>query len=130
MQSVEYIWYNVCAKEGTFDDREANEKYNEETDGWRDAPCRRVVSRCLCLLWKGGGVRVEMKQTTDNELAVKCMNILMDAVGPVDAERFVSIVTNDSFDYTEWQQNLFKDETVESLFEKVRDFQPEQDFAR
>ena len=71
-----------------------------------------------------------MKQTTDNELAVKCMNILMDAVGPVDAERFVSIVTNDSFDYTEWQQNLFKDETVESLFEKVRDFQPEQDFAR
>ena len=70
-----------------------------------------------------------MKQTTDNELAVKCMNILMDAVGPVDAERFVSIVTNDSFDYTEWQQNLFKDETVESLFEKVRDFQPEQAFA-
>lgn len=71
-----------------------------------------------------------MKQSTDNELAVKCMNILMDAVGPVDAERFVSIVTNDSFDYTEWQQNLFKDETVESLFEKVRDFQLEQDFAR
>ena len=70
-----------------------------------------------------------MKQTTDNMLAVKCMNILMDAVGPVDAERFVSIVTNDSFDYTEWQQNLFKDETVESLFEKVRDFQPEQAFA-
>ena len=71
-----------------------------------------------------------MKQSTDNMLAIKCMNILMDAVGPVDAERFVSIVTNDSFDYTEWQRDLFKGETVESLFEKVRDFQPEQAFAQ
>ena len=70
-----------------------------------------------------------MKQTTDNMLAVKCMNILMDAVGPVDAERFVSIVTNDSFDYTEWQRGLFAGETVESLFEKVRNFQPDQAFA-
>ena len=71
-----------------------------------------------------------MKQTTDNELAVRCMNILMDAVGPVDAERFVSIVANDSFDYTEWQRGLFEGETVKSLFEKVKDFQPEQAFAR
>ena len=70
-----------------------------------------------------------MKQTTDNMLAVKCMNILMDAVGPVDAERFLSIVTNDSFDYTEWQRGLFAGETVESLFEKVRNFQPDQAFA-
>lgn len=65
-----------------------------------------------------------MKQTTDNELAVKCMNVLMDAVGPVDAERFVSIVTNEGFDYTEWQRNLFCGETVDTLFEKVKNFQP------
>ena len=62
----------------------------------------------------------EMKQTTDNELAVKCMNILMDAVGPVDAERFVSIVTNNSFDYTEWQRNLFKDMTIDEIAEAGR----------
>ena len=64
MQYVEYIWYNVGAKEGTFDDREATEKYNEETDGWRDAPCRRIVSRCLYLLWKGGGVSSELSNVT------------------------------------------------------------------
>ena len=63
-----------------------------------------------------------MKQTTDNMLAVKCMNILMDAVGPVDAERFISMVSNDVFDYTEWQRDLFEGETVDTLFDKIKDF--------
>ena len=64
----------------------------------------------------------KMIQTTDNELSVKCMNVLVDAVGPVDAERFVSMVTNAGFDYTEWQRGLFEGETVDSLFEKVKSF--------
>ena len=70
-----------------------------------------------------------MTQTSDNELAVKCMSVLMDAVGPVDAERFVSIVTNAAFDYTEWQRNLFEGETVDSLYEKVKNFHPDKAFA-
>lgn len=71
-----------------------------------------------------------MTQTTDNELAVKCMDVLLNAVGPVDAERFVGLVANSTFDYTEWQRDLFKGETVGTLFEKVKGFQPEQAFAR
>ena len=39
------------------------------------------------------------------------------------AERFVSIVANRGFDYTEWQRNLFAVETVDSLFEKIKNFQ-------
>ena len=70
-----------------------------------------------------------MIQTTDNELSVKCMNVLMDAVGPVDAERFVCIVTNAAFDYTEWQKNLFEGETLDTLFDKVRNFQPDRAFS-
>lgn len=70
-----------------------------------------------------------MTQISDNELAVKCMSVLMDAVGPVDAERFVSIITNAAFDYTEWQRNLFEGETVDSLYEKVKNFKPGREFA-
>ena len=38
---------------------------------------------------------------SENELEVKCMNVLMDSVGPVEAERFVYIMNRDNFDYTE-----------------------------
>lgn len=70
-----------------------------------------------------------MNQTTDNELSVKCMNVLMNSVGPVDAERFISLVTNAAFDYTDWQKNLFEGETLDTLFEKVKNFQPDTEFC-
>ena len=56
---------------------------------------------------------------SENELEVKCMNVLMDSVGPVEAERFVYIMNRDNFDYTEWQKNLFEGETVDSLYDKI-----------
>ena len=59
---------------------------------------------------------------SDNELTVKGMNLLKDQLGPVDAERFVYILVKDRFDYTEWQKDLFKGETVRSLGEKMKAF--------
>ena len=65
-----------------------------------------------------------MTQTTDNELAVKCMDVLLNAVGPVDAARFVGLVVNSTFDYTEWRKsNLFQGETVDSLCDQIERFQ-------
>ena len=61
---------------------------------------------------------------SDNELTVRGMNLLKEEFGPVDAERFVYVMTRDGFDYTEWQRNLFKGETVRSLGEKMRAFKP------
>ena len=61
---------------------------------------------------------------SDNELTVRDMNLLKEEFGPVDAERFVYVMTRDGFDYTEWQRNLFKGETVRSLGEKMRAFKP------
>lgn len=52
------------------------------------------------------------------------MNLLKEEFGPVDAERFVYVMTRDGFDYTEWQRDLFKGETVRSLGEKMRAFKP------
>ena len=61
---------------------------------------------------------------SDNELTVRGMNLLKEEFGPVDAERFVYVMTRDGFDYTEWQRDLFKGETVRSLGEKMKAFKP------
>jgi len=62
---------------------------------------------------------------SDNELTMRGMNLLKEEFGPVDAERFVYVMTRDGFDYTEWQRNLFKGETVRSLGEKMMAFEPQ-----
>ena len=60
---------------------------------------------------------------SESELTAKCMDILVDQVGPVEAERFVYVLNRENFDYTEWQKNLFEGETVDSLFDKIDAFQ-------
>jgi len=62
---------------------------------------------------------------SDNELTTRAMNLLKAEFGPVDAERFVYIMTRDGFDYTEWQKDLFKGETVRSLGKKMMAFEPQ-----
>jgi hypothetical protein len=38
----------------------------------------------------------------------------------VDAERFIMLLKRDKFGYTEWQKELWQDETSESLPEKAQ----------
>ena len=57
---------------------------------------------------------------TDNELCLRGFTILAETFGDVSAERFVMLMNREPFDYTEWQKNLFANETVDSLAEKVR----------
>lgn len=40
-------------------------------------------------------------------LADKCMRILCEHVGALDAERFIHFITSNHFDYTEWQREHF-----------------------
>ena len=47
-----------CALNAGLQKGKRNENDNEETDTGRDAPCRRIVSRCLFLRREGGVVRV------------------------------------------------------------------------
>lgn len=59
---------------------------------------------------------------TDSVICAEGLSALNEKLGLVDTERFFALLNRESFDYTEWQKGLFKNETVDSLFEKAKDF--------
>ena len=60
---------------------------------------------------------------TDSELKRKCFSILAEQVGSVEMERFVMLLSRDTFDYTEWRkENLCPNETVNSLYDKIKSY--------
>ncbi|MDR1252907.1 MAG: hypothetical protein LBK62_12215 [Treponema sp.] len=60
---------------------------------------------------------------TDTILRVDAMNVLIENLGEVDTERFISIVKSDNFDYTKWQRNLWKDKTIDEIYNMAKDFE-------
>jgi hypothetical protein len=52
---------------------------------------------------------------TDEELKVQGMRALIAALGDVQAERFVSLLTRAPFDYTKWRAGLWPDVDVDPL---------------
>ena len=57
---------------------------------------------------------------TDNDLRVRGFSVLVDAFGDVEAERFISLVNREPYDYTEWRRdNLFQEETVDSIMDEA-----------
>ncbi|MBM4039293.1 MAG: hypothetical protein FJ290_12335 [Planctomycetes bacterium] len=52
---------------------------------------------------------------TDTEVRIKGMKALTEAMGPVEAERFVSLILREPFDYTKWQRDLWADASVEEV---------------
>jgi len=49
---------------------------------------------------------------TDTEVRIKGMEALITALGEVHAERFITLMMREPFDYTEWQKTLWNDKTV------------------
>jgi len=52
---------------------------------------------------------------TDNIVRLEAMDILVATLGSLDAERFICMVKRDTFDYTEWQRNLWNDKSIEEI---------------
>ena len=50
---------------------------------------------------------------SDDALISKCMDVLCDQVGIVDAEKFIFIIRNETFDYTKWQREHYDPKTPE-----------------
>jgi hypothetical protein len=47
---------------------------------------------------------------------------LFEKLDLVDAERFITLIRRENFDYTEWRKNLWENLTVEELSAKAMDY--------
>jgi hypothetical protein len=56
---------------------------------------------------------------TDAVLRDEGMRVLSDKLGLVQAERFISLIIREPFDYTKWQETLYDDMSAEELFHKA-----------
>jgi hypothetical protein len=56
-----------------------------------------------------------MNVMTDTEIRMKGMQVLISALGEVQAEKFITLIMREPFDYTEWQRDLWNDKSVEEI---------------
>lgn len=59
---------------------------------------------------------------TDTEIKVKGMKALSNDLGLVEAERFVSLIQRDRFDYTKWRQDLFQDMSGDQISQMATEY--------
>lgn len=52
---------------------------------------------------------------TETEIRIRGVEALISALGEVEAERFISIMLREPFDYTKWQRNLWEGQTIEEI---------------
>jgi len=64
--------------------------------------------------------------STDSELKLKGIQILVENLGEVEAERFIALLLREPFDYTEWQKKLWPDLSADELSKKAMEFLKKQ----
>ena len=52
---------------------------------------------------------------TDTEVKIKGVQALTESLGKVGAERFISLIQREPFDYTKWQRTLWEGLSVEEI---------------
>jgi hypothetical protein len=53
--------------------------------------------------------------STDTEIRVRGLRALVEALGTVEAERFITLVLREPFDYTKWQRQLWAEKSVDEI---------------
>lgn len=56
---------------------------------------------------------------TDTEIKLRGVEALINALGEVEAERFISLIMREPFDYTEWQQKLWPSQSIEQISQQA-----------
>ena len=60
---------------------------------------------------------------TDNAIRLAGMKILSEKLGIVDAERFISLISRENFDYTKWrEENLNQNISVRELSRQATEY--------
>lgn len=60
---------------------------------------------------------------TNTEIKIKGYTILIKEMGEVNAEKFISLIIREPFDYTNWRKTLFKDKSVKELSSDAMKFE-------
>jgi hypothetical protein len=56
---------------------------------------------------------------TDTIIRNEGTQVLMERLGLIEAERFITLIQKEPFDYTQWQENLFEDMSIEEISRKA-----------
>ena len=59
---------------------------------------------------------------TDTVLKRKGLDALTEALGLIDAERFISLILREPFNYTEWQHDLYEGVSLEDFYSNVKNY--------
>ena len=53
--------------------------------------------------------------STDTEVRLRGLQALVEALGTVEAERFITLILREPFDYTQWQRHLWAEKSVDDI---------------
>jgi hypothetical protein len=53
--------------------------------------------------------------STDAEVRIRGLRALVEALGTVEAERFITLILREPFDYTQWQRQLWAEKSVDEI---------------
>jgi len=59
------------------------------------------------------------KLLTEQDLRKQAAQVLADKLGPVEALRFLALVSREPFDYQEWRKEYFSNYTVDELLGSI-----------
>ena len=59
---------------------------------------------------------------TGTEVRVRGLHALVEALGTVEAERFITLMLREPFDYTSWQRHLWADKSVDEISKAAMEF--------
>jgi hypothetical protein len=83
--------------------------------------------------WQGGGgeavkhgKRHMGKELTEQELREQAVRALSNSLEPVDALRFLALVSREPFDYQQWRKEYFSRYTADELLQEVRNHHSEK----
>jgi hypothetical protein len=52
---------------------------------------------------------------TETEIRLKGYQALLNSLGVVQAEQFISLIIREPFDYTEWQKTLWPEKSIQEI---------------
>ena len=60
---------------------------------------------------------------TETVIKMEAIDLLLKTFGVLETERFITSIKSNNFDYTEWQKNLWNDESIEEIHKLATEFE-------